>query len=298
MTRLWTTPCLATLLGLAPLLVGCTNWDVDETAPELCETGVTKGAIVTRVTFGKQLDDVTAEGINLDDRISDEDDYEGCGKADFVSPDGRTGIDNQMSTLLPLVEDFIGGDNVDVLLEAAIANGQLLVMLALSGVDDPVDDECVSFHVGAGLGSPYLDTNGLYEPYQTFGFDHEDEPPSVLHQARIEDGWLIAGPGPLTVPVAILDVAFTLQLNLGKIRMKITEDPLGGGITADGMMAGGILVEEFTDIIASINVDADLIGAILNVIGGVADLEPDEEGICERVSATIKFETTPAFLFE
>lgn len=280
-------------------LMGCTSWNVAP-AGGICGTeGETKGAVVTDITFARTFDDGTADGIDLDGRVSGEGDGEGCFKEDFVSPDGREGIDNQLGTLLPLVEELVGSENIDALLDGAIANGQLLIMLAVTNVDDPHHDDCVNVRVGAGLGTPFLDTNGEYEPYQTFGFDEERAETSTLIAGRIEDGVLEAGPGRVLLPVQILDASFNLDMRFSRVRLEVSHDALGGGVALSGLIGGGILVDDFSQVVSGLNIGDDIVGAVVPLLRPLADLEMDpEEGTCRRVSGAFKFESTPAFVFE
>ncbi len=295
MRRSRTLAVLLALLGAA----GCSGWEGEpEPAADCSATGDTMGAVVTQVTFGKLLDDDTAEGLDLDGHDTAEGEEAGCYKQDFVSPDGRRGIDNQLAKLLPVVDEVVGTENLDALLEGAIANGQLLIMLAVAGVDDPMNDDCVDLRLGAGLGTPFLDTEGNYVPYQTFGFDERETPSSAIVKARIEDGVLVAEAGRVILPVTILDADFDLDLAFAGARLRVQPDPLGGGLRLSGLMGGGIVVKDFEGIVAGLTVGADVVGAIVPLLSGLADLEPDEEGVCQRVSAALEFETTPAFLYE
>jgi hypothetical protein len=63
-------------------------------------------------------------------------------------------------------------------------------------------------------------------------------------------------------------------------------------------MGGGIFAEDFKEIVSGLTVGDNVVGAIVPIVSGLADLAPDEEGVCQRVSAALEFETTPAFLYE
>ncbi len=280
-------------------LMGCTSWDVAPAGGACGTEGETKGAVVTDITFARTFEDGTADGIDLDGRVSDAGDGDGCFKEDFVSPDGRPGIDNQLGTLLPLVEELVGSENIDALLDGAIANGQLLIMIALSNVDDPQNDDCVDVRVGAGLGTPFLDADGAYEPYQTFGFDEERAETSTLVAGRIAGGVLEAGPGRVNLPVQILDASFNLDMRFSRVRLEVQHDALGGGVALRGFIGGGILVDDFSQVVSGLNIGDDIVGAVVPLLRPLADLEIDpEEGICRRVSGAFQFESTPAFLYE
>jgi hypothetical protein len=282
---------------LLSALVGCTGWNLPQSGSVCAQSGEIESAVVTRATFARQLDDDTAEGLNLDGYVTEEGDVAGCFKGDFVGPNGEPGIDNQLATLLPLIEGFVGTENIDALLEGAIANGQLLIMVSLTGVDDVWQDDCVDVRVGAGLGAPFLDTEGSYVPYQTFAFDDE-KPPSELLNGRIVDGVVVAGPGKLVLPVNILDARFDLDLRSAGVSLRITDDPIGGGLSLKGVVGGGILVDDFNGIITSLNIGDDVMGAVVPLVAGLADLGEDADGVCQRVSAALKFESTQAFLLE
>ncbi|MBN4059050.1 hypothetical protein JYT22_00180 [Endomicrobium sp. AH-315-J14] len=281
--------------GLSLLMMGC---GLDDTGNSACTPdGETRGGIVTFATFARQIDDDTAEGINLDDVVSHGNDVAGCYKTDFTSPAGVEGIDNQFATLLPIVEEQIGSENIDALLTAAIVNGQLLILMGVTGVDDPENDPCVDVLIGAGVGSPFLDTQGEYVPYQTFGFDRDSAPVSVL-PGQIVNGRLTAGPGDFVLPVRILDADFNLKMFSGQVDIQITREPIHGGFALDGVVAGGIDVDDFKEIVHSLNIDQALIGAVLPIIAGKADLGRDSDDICRQVSAGLKIRAVPAFLLE
>ena len=278
---------------------GCTGWDTPDPRPTTCaDSGETMGAVVTKVALARQLGDGVAEGLDLDGHATAEGQEEGCYKQDFVSPDGRDGIDNQLASVMPIVDELVGNDNIDVLLEGAITNGQLLIMFAVSGVDDPMNDDCVDLHLGAGLGTPLLDTQGEYVAYQTFGFDETETPSSHVTRGRIDDGVLTVGPGRLVLPARIVDADFELDLHFAHARLVVEPDPLGGGIRLSGLVGGGLHAEDLQEIVKGLNAPNNVIGAIVPIVTGLTDLDPDEDGVCRRVSSAFSFETTPAFLYE
>ncbi len=281
------------LLPIAPWLGGCTDGD-----PEPCaSSGSARGTVVTFATFARRSDDDNrvADGLDIDGLDSTSDDVAGCYANDFVSPDGRRGIDNQFATLLPLIEDFVGTENIDAILEGAIANGQLLLVMNVEGVDDSREDSCVDVSLGPGSGAPLLDAAGAYVPYQTFGYDRETAPVSHLG-GRIEGGVLHAGPADVILPVRILDAEFNLHLHGARFRMEITEEPLGGGFSLRGFGGGGIEVADFEDIVAGLNIGDDVIGAVVPLLSNLADMAANESGTCSQVSAALRFETTPAYV--
>lgn len=277
-------PLLAFGCGGEPPVVTCTS------------SGRTIASVVTFATFGKQHDDKSVEGLNVDGRISDGNDPEGCYQVDFVSPEGTPGIDNQVATLLPIVEGLVGKDNIDQLLGAAISNGQLILLMALRGVDDLENDACVDVTFGAGAGTPLQDGTGKYLPYQTFAWDAATAPITVVAGARIDGGVLTAGPGDVVLPVRVLDAAFNLGVHQTAIRMNVTPDDLGPGASLGGFVGGGIVVEELAQVIQSFNVGGSVKGAVVPLLKTRADLGVNAEGTCTQISAALHFETTPSFI--
>ena len=152
--------------------------------------------------------------------------------------------------------------------------------------------------IGAGTGTAILNTLGEYEPYQTFAFDHDKGEILTLAGGRIENGVLTAGPGELVLPVQILDADFNLELNTAKVQFSVQYDELVGGMTLTGITAGGVHAAEFAEIVKDFNAGDDVIGAVVPILGNLVDLDPHEDGPCQRFSAALKLETTPAYLLD
>lgn len=287
--------CALALSTLA--LGGCGSEPV--TMTPAAHESVTQAGVLTFATFARVLDDKTkvAEGLDIDGLDSPNGDFESCGMKDYTSPDGEPGIDNQFGGLLPVIEGFVGTENIGQLLAAAIANGQLLVLLAIDDLDDPKNDDEVTVRIAAGRGAPMLDGNGKYITYQTFGVDRETAPVSKL-PGKVKDGVLHIGPGQAVLPVRVLDADFNLELEHAIGRVELTPDG-GGGLKMEGTLAGGIAVEQFKEIVKGLTIGEDLMMTASNLIGLLADLDRDEEtGKCTRVSAALRMETTPAFVLD
>lgn len=283
------------LLGTLSLVACGGELEVDTSCTA---SGHGKSSVVTFATFAKMVEGDAVEGVDVDGIVSDGSDEAGCYKADFTSPDGVPGIDNQVATLLPLVEDLVGEDNIDALLGAAITNGQLIILVSLRGVDDLVNDSCVDVAFGAGLGAPLLDGDGNYLPYQTFGWDLDTARVSTLSRGRIENGVLIAGPGDVDLPVRVLDANFKLAIHQTRVRMNVQRDEADDGASLSGFVGGGIVVEELAKVIESFNIGEQVKGAVVPLLKTRADLAMDADGNCGQISAGLRFETTPAFVLE
>ncbi|MDI1442878.1 hypothetical protein [Polyangium sp. 6x1] len=276
-------------LGLGLFLVGCGGEEA--LGPSSCETGETYGAITTKLAFSRLVSPTVAPGFDLDGRTSDVTDSLSCGKADFKDSEGRSGVDNQLAPLVPEVEKFVG-DAIDGLLQGSINDGQLVILMEMENVDDFTNDACVNFSVQVGVKRlPTLGTDGVIEAYQTF----EPDPTATrshVTNARIENGVLETGPFALAIPLAIFDVAFTLNVQDARFRFAIDEEH-----KLKGYLGGGVLPQEILDGVADGDGLEDLLPQIKVLLEANTDLAYNEDtGKCEQLSATLDIEGVPAFL--
>lgn len=228
------------------------------------------------------------EGFDLDRHTSGVGDPVGCRHADFTSPDGLPGIDNQVARLLPVVDSMTGGA-FDGLIQAAVNNGQLLVAVTLEGVDDLRDDACVTLRFQRVQGQPFVGSDMRIDPGQTFDLSRGE--PETRAAARITGGVLEAGPFELPLPVAALDARFVLDLHGARIRATVRPD---GGLS--GVLGAGISVREFGDTISRYGIGASLQSSIGGALRLFADLAPDDAGACTQISAGLRFDARPAFV--
>lgn len=266
--------------------------------------GATETAVVTELLFGKlQYDDEGnriaegrhdyAEGLNLDGRVSNATDLEGCRRFDQISPDGEEGIDNQCAVLFETIEDMFPGA-VEGIIQGTINEGRLLLMIELDGVDDPMNDERVEVRVFLGEGRPDLSARDRIASHQTFDID--TEAPISVTRGRIEDGVLHASGFDVEFPVAVFNVFFDLKLNDAQIRA--TRNDAGGW---DGMIGGGITIEQILTVtrMADDMQEIQITPILELVLPTMSDLDRDPEtNRCNQLSAGMVFTSTPAFTFE
>jgi len=277
-------------LSVGALLVGCGG---GEEAPveDSCSTGETHAAIVTALAFTRAVEKGVAPGFDLDGMKSNGSDFVTCGKVDFTDEDGRTGIDNQLAALVPDVENLVG-DAVDGLIQGSINDGILVILLEMENVDDLENDSCVNLSVQIGeTKRPTLGTDGVIESYQTFELDPTAKRSHVTN-ARIENGVLETGPFPLAIPIAIFDVAFTINVQGARVRLAIDEEG-----KMEGYLGGGIIPDEIVEGVKEGDGLEDLIPQIRLVLDASTDLGYNEDtGLCEQLSATLAVSGAPAFI--
>lgn len=277
------------ILPLCLLLGACETGD--PAADAMCEDGgETYVFLMSNMGFVR-AEDGLSEGFDLDGRVSDGYDDQGCDIEDYTSPDGTPGIDNAMARLLPVL-DLTEAVAVEGLIADAIAAGELLIAVELSGVDDPLNDPCVNLTVARGAGSPLVGTDGVLLPGQTIARDTE-KPESVVTQVALVDGRVEASPVTLEIPFNVFDIALNVVLDQGALDITLAEDG-----TATGYFAGGVTLASIQEVTHNNPVDAALVATLDVLLADNADLAPDDDGACSQLSITFQYEALPVWFYE
>lgn len=286
----------AAAIALSLYATGCTDDEPSE-APspvEDCGSGARRSFLVSTLGFTRiDPEDGTTPGFDVDGLVSVGDDEASCFKKDFTSPDGQKGIDNQLAALIPDVEAILG-DAVDGLIQGAINNGALLIMIDVDGVESLQSDDCVDVTVRTVKGLPVLGTDGVIEAYQTF----DPDPNALISHAaagRIDGGVLTIGPFELAIPIAIFDVAFTIHVHDALLRMKVTAEDVSA---KPGLLGGGVVPQEIIDGVKDGAGVDQYIPVISLALNSSTDLAVDAEGECQQVSAALAITTVEAFVRE
>jgi hypothetical protein len=248
-----------------------------------------RAAIITRLSFTRESPKGVAPGFDLDGKVSDASDATTCNTPDFVHPDGTPGIDNQLAEVLPGVEAVVG-NAVDGLVQGGINDGQLLILLEMDNVPDPRNAPAakLTFEMGT-FTRPTLGTDGVIEGFQTFDIDPER--PVSHTDAKLADGEMTAGPFELAIPIAIFDVSFILHVHGARLRYTIDDEGF-----IQGHMGGGVVIDELLDGVRQGAGVESMIPLFRSVMDAAADLDPDADGKCRQVSATLEFKAAPAFV--
>lgn len=284
------------LLSSLPFVAaGCADDEAQSLDPiHDCGGGETRSFLISTLGFTRVDPDTgTTPGFDVDGMVSVGKDEASCFKKDFTTPEGEKGIDNQLAALIPDVE-AIFGDAVDGLIQGAINNGILLILIDVKGAANMENDECVDVTVRTVLGKPTLGTDGVIEPYQTYDPDPNGQS-SDATSGRIEDGVLTIGPFELAIPIAIFDVSFVIHVHDALLRLNVGGED---GVRRDGLVGGGVVPQE---IIEGVEVGAGVakyIPLLRVVLEGAADLAVDSEGTCQQVSAGLAVTAVEAFVRE
>ncbi len=277
----------ALLLAGVLAMFGCSSAD-DE--PD-CTTGKSQAYILTALAFTREEPRGTAPGFDLDGHVSSKPEDQSCGKIDLVDPQGAQGIDNQLAIFLPEIEKRVG-NAIDGIIQGAINDGRLLIMMDLSGVDDTQNDKCVNLQVKLAQGKPMLGTDGVLEAWQTFDLRKADQKISTAQKGSFKGNTFSIGPFELHIPIAIFDVSFMIHMRNARVRFTLDQEG-----NAEGLLGGGISIDEIADGVQNGAGVEDIVPQIRTLGKLASDLGySEEEGVCKLLSATLSFKARPAFV--
>lgn len=245
--------------------------------------------------FAPMLAPGTVDGFDLD-ALSQ---VRTCDHAAFAGPGEEPGVDDQLWRAIGCIRGFQRGDVVDGVVDAAVRDGSMTILVDVRDVDDPRNDDDVAVQVFASLESPPLGGDGRVLPWGTLGVDPDPRFHGTVGRGRIEDGVLVAGPMDLRVRLNIQIVAGELSFRHAFLRLAIGEAGSAGGILHGylplddvyeifGRQAGAIGGKEALGYLCS-----GLAAALASEADG--DRDPDS-GACASISASYRIEAEPAFV--
>lgn len=272
-------------------LLSCAGGEPEPEPVGSCDDpGDSASFVIATLEFSEAFDDGSAWGFNLDGEVTELGDPTGCGKQDIVDPEGTPGIDNAFVALMPVIENTEAAA-VRGLLQDAVDSGELLLMVEITGLDDRVNDDCVTVTVSPAVGTPMVGTDGEMLDAQSFAHDPDAEP-AVVHDAKLVDGRIVAMGLPISLSLQILDAEIALSIPDGAIQVDL--DPDGKGAT--GHFGGGFSVDYLMEVVDANGVDDTLTETLRSVLPAMADLD-GEAGSCAYMSVDLEYEAIPAFFY-
>jgi len=277
---------LYSLAVIAPLLLSCGDKSTDSAnALQECTTGETIVGVISSITHARRADGVVW-GLDLDGVNSASSDPTGCYKEDLVDPNGNVGIDNAFSALIPAL-DSTEAVALESLVQQSINNGNLLLMVEISGVDSWQNDDCVNVSIWRGQGTPLIGTDGKLMTHQSF-FKDTDMPNSHIEGMKIVDGRLVATPLNVELPVQVLDEKLSFEMSNGGIHIDLTENGF-----MSGFFTGALPISTLTDITTL--PDVNLPEFVQDLVASAADLYPQDDGTCSAISVAFEYTAIPGF---
>ena len=256
-----------------------------------CEAPVEEAEVlvVNTLELLREEDGRVSEGWDLDGVVSDESDPVGCFIPDLFHPDGSPGIDNAFGGLLPALEATEGAA-IGALIQASVDSGELLLVMEL--VD--MGDDCVDLNVVRGGGVPAIGGHGKILAGQTY--DRDVTQPGFEGACAADDNGQVVRVSDFTMrlPLNIFDESIDLTMLDGRLEIHRRGD---GGYR--GIFAGGVATAEIRANMALLDGIGDEIPQIMETaMDARADLLPDANGFCSRISVGFTFEAVSAYLFD
>ena len=229
-----------------------------------------------------------------------------CAHDDFMSPTGEPGIDYNFLKIIfteEVGEDgeflfggFREGQIVDGVINGAVKNGSMTMLIDIQGVDDPLNDDEVTVQIFGSEDSPMKGTDDEVLPHATLSV----HPDSSYHTGEVTgsivDGVLTAGPLDLIFPIEIQIVSDEFIVHDSWVRITFDEDRM------EGILGGFWDVNNIRDIIgkpttdngnaANFNIE-QFEAAMLEFADG--DFDP-AKGICTSFTTMFRFRGVQAFI--
>jgi len=243
------------------------------------------------ITFTREESPGVAAGFNLDDETTEPGSDDSCGHGDMTSPEGETGIDNQLALITPLF-DQVGLGAIEGFVQAAVEAGGLLIMWQVDGIDDALNDEEVTVRLRFGSGAPLLGTDGLLLSGQTFHLNPDT--PDTEVPGYIEDGVVYTETFDADLPIVVFEVGYQLEMREARMKGTLTYD---GGLE-NAVMGGRVPFENLMEIAVRADIEAGgILDAVELILPDMLDMGQDESGNCTQLSAALTFSAVSAFLY-
>ncbi|MCA9580377.1 MAG: hypothetical protein KC416_01205 [Myxococcales bacterium] len=259
--------------------------------PVFDEEGMHFTHVISYLSTGKQTVEAPGPdlvpGANLDGKGTGE-----CMHDDYRSypPEKEDGVDNQvfrMETTLALLQL-----DLEALLQKAVLDGDVLILVELLGVDDLTTDDNVTielYQARTSTGGAPTVTDAApkrINPDQTF--DVVDTAPATYlsrSTGRIVDGRFEARGIDVTLEVPTQGKVLALQIEDGVIRFDMREATLERGILAGALNVDALVKEalQFTTL------PEETVRAVLKKFADLSGAAP-----CDAISVGLDFEGAPA----
>ena len=200
-------------------------------------------------------------GFDLDQRVSSAESPapNDCAHDDFTGPGGEQGIDYNFLRIIfdeEQKEDgeyvfggFREGQIVDGVINGAVKNGSMTVLVDVQGIDDPQNDDEVTVQVFGSEDSPMKGTDDEVLPFATLSVHPNPRFHTEAVAGSIVDGVLTAGPFDLIFPINIQIVNDEFVIHDSWLRIELGND------TFQGLIAGFWDVSNIRDIIGKPTTD-------------------------------------------
>jgi hypothetical protein len=238
----------------------------------------------------RELGSDVVPGFNVDGCVTEPGGPTGCGQKDWefdVNHDGtlEQGIDNQLATIAGVLEAY-----VDV--QTEVDEGNTLLLVEVSGLNDPTDDTCVDVAILSGSLPPEAelqhDEDGRLSADQAFELD--TAAPILTAQGVLSGGRLLLGPTDVIVTMTLADAQVDFPIDPAWITFTMTETSLDVGL-----IGGGSELNDLIDAVVAVLPDDVEPEVAHSFLAPLTDLNPDEDNEnCTAISLAMEFEAVTA----
>ncbi len=223
----------------------------------------------------------------------------GCTHEGFTGPDGSAGIDDQLWRAIGCIRGFQEGDIVGGVVDAAVRDGSMTILVDVRDVDDPRNDDDVTVQVFASRETPPSGGDGSVLPWGTLAIDPDPRFHGSEAHGRIVDGVLEAGPMDVRLRLNIQIVEGELSFRGARLRLAI-----GSGGAATGGLHGYAPVDGLYDLFgrqAGAIGGKEAIGYLCSGLRRLLDEQADGDrdpasGSCRSISSSWRIGAVPAFV--
>ena len=240
-------------------------------------------------------------GVNIDGNLDGKATAKTCAHENFTHPDGTTGIDNQMYRLVGCTFGWRKNyGTIDMNAnEMRNTSGLGMILIDVSEVDDPRNDDDVTVTFYRGVDQWVQDSAGAPLPFQTYNVDMVDGKPRYGDsvKGKIKDGVVQTGQGDVRVPFyGNYNFLHPLIRDLS-LRLEISEN----GEKATGVVSGYYDMAEFTYYVGGLGAAAPVNGvncpSLIKAAHELADGYPDPTtGKCTALSSAFDILTYAAYV--
>jgi len=221
-----------------------------------------------------------------------------CRHDDFSGPAGEPGLDYQFWRAVGCIRGFQKGEIAHSVIEQAITDGSMTVLIDLQGVDDESSDDDVVAQVFGSTDVPAIGADGKVLPFATLSVHENPRYHGTAGHGAVEDGVLLVGPIDINLRLNIQIVDGNQSLHDAYLRMEFQPDG-----SARGEMIGYMPITEAYDIFG-IQAGAAGAAALSYTCSGLWTALKDQAdgdydpvtGTCSSISVAYRFEAVPAFV--
>lgn len=222
-----------------------------------------------------------------------------CAHTDLSGPGGEVGIDNQLWRAVGCIKGYQRGNTIDEFAIANIREGQRTILVRLSGIDDPVNDDEIEVAFFSSSNPIPVDAAGAMMEGASLSISADPRHRNVT-QGRLVNGVVLAGPFDLRLDFKGQFLAAEYALRDARVRLEL----LPGG-RLRGLVGGYWDIEQFYDIYArqATRQGAFTVGfrcpGMYGAVERLADAYPDPvTGACTAISTAFRLSGIPAFVIE